>query len=37
MNQSGHDARTGHTEWVTKSDRSTVDIQFVHGNSEMLR
>ena len=30
VNQGGHDAGTGHTEWVTKSDCSTIDVQLVH-------
>ena len=30
VNQSGHDACAGHTEWVTKCNCSTVDIELVH-------
>lgn len=30
VNQGGHDASTGHAEWVTKSNCSTVDVELVH-------
>jgi hypothetical protein len=30
VNQSGHDPCAGHSEWVTKCDCSTIDVQLVH-------
>ncbi len=31
-----HDACTGHAEWVTKRNSTTVDVELVHWNSEVL-